>query len=808
MNKLSKFLVQRAAGLIEGGRLIDALAPLKAAAYFGGGASWRQVCDHLSWRLADLGEQRFQAGDRDGALGLSSLALAAADNVKALYYLCLLFERDDPVAVAEFARRIDEEAAAGAISLREAAQRLRAAALGRSGEMTSPARSVLEARRARHLQTANDAIAQGRTAEAEAHFLALISLAPDEPEAEILSGHFDHHHRELYFAAQSAGEREEAFAQLAFIVALSEESSALDRLIEEAAPLDDMPLMLFLTERRLAQLDPGSAGWRRTELRGRIARAKLEGLTPAEADRQAREAAVAAMAPAVAANPQDHQLRYVRFEMLLALQRYRAALTDLSFMIAQAQADAELDPAFVSLLARNALYLWKNRRYPEVAWAIGWMMAALPEDPKDLFALHGYLIDASAIEEARIVARRLAVSDPSFWIFDTLARFVADIDRAPAAVLGDRPPQGRKLYANMVCWGRGYVALMESCLASLAAPGNFPALAARGDLTLELVIGPDDLAEALALPALSRLARVCRIKVFLFPEQPDFYETAKPFPYVVFGHGAHFTILRARRDGADLIPLNSDVIYADGSFASVADLITDAPRAAFIDGLNAAMTPVQAALVPYWRDGALVVPPRDLCEIAAGALQQRTTECFYDPAARTARHFPTRVVFVKPFGLRMHSFYQAPVYVSSAALALFEPAHFGTPDGGFAEELMDHLRDEEMVHFASSDAFLSVELNDSAGQVYQRAEMPLIDCVTELFQHYTGSIRRYQLFRAGVDYFITTPLPGVLIDDQTERGFLNALQDRVDRHPVFAELGVERTRIRPTRVFPPYDQSK
>lgn len=729
----------------------------------------------------------------------ASLSCVAADNLKAFYFLCRLFEREDPRAVAGLAARIEAEADPVDQALRQEAARLRREA-GQDPRIEGiPVRGMLSARLSLIRADLDACLAEDRLAEAEGHFAAMASLAPEDPETERLRGFFDQRRREAYYAALTAGDAEEAFAHLALLVALTQELSALDKLIEEATGHDDMTLVETLTERRLGLSDPGSADWRGVDLRRRVARLRLDGMDPSQAEQTARAAAIEALEPDLAARPGDSQLRYFRFTCLLSLQRYRLAIEDLRFLIAAAQSDPETDPGFARLLAMQALYLLKSVRYPETAWAVRQVMLDPPDDSRALFHLYGYLIDASAVPAAREIARRIAPTTPAFGVFELMQDFVADLDRAPAALFGRAPSGKRLIYASQVCWGAKYVALMESSLASLLAPGNFPALAAQADLVFELVTGAADVPAVTASPALRRLGEFCQIRIVALPEQPAFSEWAKQLPYVVFGHASHFTILRARRDGADLLCLNPDVIYADGSYGSVAARLTDHPRALFSDGLNAAMTPVLAGLEPCWRDGALIVDPRRLCALAARHLQQRTTECFYDPQAKGARDYPTRVVFRKPFGLRFHAFYQGPVYVSHAALALFEPAHFGTSDGGFTEELLDYLRDDEIEQFPDSDAYLAVELNDAVGQVYPRADKPLLDCVTELFQHYAGSVRRYQIFRRGVDYFMPGELDAPLIDDATEQAFLTALQDRVDHHPVFAQLGAERARIRPMR---------
>lgn len=799
MNKLSKFLVQRAAAFLEGGRLVEALAPLRAAAFFGGGDLHRQASVWLAWRWADRAEADFQAGRREDALRFASLSCVAADNVKAFYFLCRLFEGDDPEAVAALAARIEAEAAPADQALRLEAARLRREASRDPRIEAAPARAMAAARLSLMRADLDAALSGDRLAEAEGLFAALASLAPQDSETQRLQGYFDQRRREAYYAALTAGDAEEAFAHLALLVALTEESSAFDKLIEEAFGHGDMALVESLAERRLTLCDPESAEGCGVDLRRRIARLRLDGMAPAEAEREARRAAAAASSAILDARPDDSRLRYFRFSCLLSLQRYREAIEDLRRLIAGAQSAPESDPEFARLLAMQALYLLKSVRYPETAWAVRQVMRDPPTEPRALFDLYGYLIDASAVQAAREIARRLASTNPAFGVFELMQTFVADLDRAPAALFGRDPSGKRLIYVSQVCWGAKYVALMETSLASLLAPGNLPALAAQADLVLELVTGAADVPAVISSPALRRLSAICQIRVIALPDHPDFFDWAKQLPYVVFGHASHLTILRARRDGADLLCLNPDVIYADGSYASVAARLTDQPRALFSDGLNAAMTPVLAGLADHWRDGALVVEPRRLCALAGRHLQQRTTECFYDPQAEGARNYPTRVVFRKPFGLRLHAFYQGPVYVSNAALRLFEPAHFGTSDGGFAEELLDYLRDDELAQFPDSDAYLAVELNDAVGQVYPRADKPLLDCVTELFLHYSGSVRRYQIFRRGVDYFMPGELDAPLIDDATEQEFLSALQDRVDRHPVFAELGAERERIRPRR---------
>jgi hypothetical protein len=398
-----------------------------------------------------------------------------------------------------------------------------------------------------------------------------------------------------------------------------------------------------------------------------------------------------------------------------------------------------------------------------------------------------------AIEQALTLATRLAPFKPEFQIFPTLHDFATDPETRPAVVLGKPATGPRRIYASMICWGARYLDLMEQVsISALLAPGNLPALAAHASLALELHTMPADLERLRASDALRRLSTFCEVRIYVFPETVAAHANKRP--YMVFGFGSHSTILRAERDGADVLFLYPDVIYSDSTLSSITRYLTDLPFAVFQDGLNALAQPVIDRVAAFRQHGVLAVPRQALMDAAASNLSRRTLDNLYRPGDAETSAIPNRIMFRTPQGLSAHGLVCGPLYVSHAGFTPLLLKNFAPIDDVFSEHLLFKLRPEQF-HILPPTEALIVEICHDDGSTNPIHARGLRDSILQYFQNFGLSHRRRRLFERRSDYLSPAFVDGVVADEAEVERRLSEVQDLFDNHPGFVDLAEEQEKI-------------
>lgn len=447
-----------------------------------------------------------------------------------------------------------------------------------------------------------------------------------------------------------------------------------------------------------------------------------------------------------------------------------------------------------SWAAYNLCAILSNASHPDVVEAIDLLVEHVGEDPAALKTAYDLTSMIGATPQTLALAARLAPREPQYALVDLLHRMATDLDAPPAHVFG-RAPRGRPLlYANLVCWGGDYIALMEmASIASLLAPGNIPSLVETVDLVIELFTTPDDLPRLLASEPLRRLATLCEIRLRCFSQA--IVDLKGDWGYEIYGFALHATALRAERDGADLTFLLPDLIYADGGFARIARDVTRAPRALFTDGLNAQATPMLAAMAPYRRDGVLAVPSQALIEAMIRHPTKRTLHSLYQPGDRSTCASPTRVIFPLATGLRTHGFMMLPIYVSHAALAPIRVMNFRTQDGLFLEHVLNKVSDDQLTVLSGSE-FCYAEIKDGDGLVHPMVEMSLRDAVRKFFVSYGLGRHRIRLFERPIEYPTQTPPGFPLASEQEAAARVQDVAALFATDPLMIDIAEEQERAR------------
>lgn len=563
----------------------------------------------------------------------------------------------------------------------------------------------------------------------------------------------------------------------------------LKALAAEMLALEDFPLVLKLCE-RLSEaplsLPDGFELWRmrRTaalRLAGKSAEAARTAIDQEAPDRLARFGDAASL---------DLETLQFRLSRYYALERFREALDDTREILRRPNA-----PDWV---AWNFSAYVRNILHPLAPRAIDAVVASLPEGSPELLVAFGMAWTMGAVEQALTLADRLTAEQPQLSAFRPLRAMAMDQGFEPALVLGEPAREGRRIYLSLPCWGARFIDLMErAALGSLLAPGNLPALAKRASLILEIFATPDDLAQLRASETLRRVSGYCETRVFLFPAA--IASQARSAPYIFYGCASHATLLKAEREGADMIFLYPDVIYADGCLQSIANRLTNAPYAIFADTLNSYAKPVLDRLAGDDRSGVLAVGSATLIDTAIQHLSKRTLNGLYHPGNRSVSTDPNRILFKTERGLRMHSFVMGPTYVSHAGFAPLILKNFATADGLFTSHLLYKLADDQ-IEVLSTEDLCVVEVADGDGQLFPLTDRALEEAIPAYFRDNGLNARRFKLFDRPTLYPGATPPEGPVTSEAEMAERLESLRRLRATHPVFVDLSAERDRF----ILPAY----
>jgi len=637
-----------------------------------------------------------------------------------------------------------------------------------------------------------DAIASVKVGAAESaagHFWAILGTRlPDSEDDSI---------RQLVIAellrtlaeADAATRSDEAVRLLAISYAISHDPVSLSRLLFDLTDRLEPPEMARLSGILMAACSPREQSYTLGFFSKTRAEHLVSGLGADEAWRRATAQTVAFLDIILQRDPTLDLLRMERLTRNTQIERHSAAIADIRLSTPEMMRN--------KILRECCFFHLRHAKHPETRKLIDPFLDEPPTPSQNLAARYEMMVALTAIEESVRIAELLKDSHPHFGIVRPLKQMADNRDLAPLASFG-RAPRGRHLiYLSLVSWGARYIEMTAlTGLPSLLSPRNLPQLAKDNDLVVEFFTNASNLEQILAIPALSKLAEIAQIRIFGFP--PEIEPLQNKLPYVPFGYGSHATIFRAQRDGADLIFLLSDVVWADGSFGTIADLVTQEKRVVLTDGLNARAADVLPALDAYRTpDGSsLTISARDLWALAGPALMPRTRDHLYDPHTSNSRAMPVRVAFQEAETLTVHGFHKLPFYVSHAAFKDIKFFQYTTPDGAFTESIFDNIEPSQAIYFEQYDTILAVELSDEIGAVSEEVEVELIEGITAYFRNRYFSERLYWNFELGVRYPLV-PQPGSpIVNAEDKTACLSRIRTLFATHPIFVDWSAERDRIR------------
>jgi len=646
----------------------------------------------------------------------------------------------------------------------------------------------------RSLARCNDAAAalsQDNLECAAAHVLAAAAYDPQNGlvqryRASVIEGLLSR-----WRVKQAEGAHQDATLALALAVALGAQDQRF-ALMDMLEPLGDEQTVQWLCEQMAEDRAVRFADRFTAFLRGRRAAHRARRLESGGVEQESVEVLAAEetrewLAAQGPANEVETEVLSHRATYSFGYRGYRQTIEDLR----EYRRRKPEDP----WIAHNLCSVIHNILDADVAAAAEIAMTAVTDDVDDLEQSYGFMWSMGAMPQALALADKLARQRPEYAAIAALYEMANDLDARPALVMGRERSGLPLLYANLVCWGDRYIDLMEqAAVASLLAPGNFPALAKKADVVLELFTMSADVPRLADSHLLRRLSAHCEIRVFPFPESVA--KHANHLGYAPLGYANHATILRAERDGAGLTFLSPDVLYADGCYAAIARRLTDEPYAAFSDGLNAYRAPVLEALSPYRENGVLTVPPLILSDVGARFPTKRTLHSLYRPGNREVCANVTRVIFPTAEGLRVHGFVMLPAYVSHAGFSPMKLKSYATMDGVFSEHVLNKVPDKG-IEVISPPEFTFIEICDDDGAVFPLVEKTLEQGVLDYFVVGCFNRRRHRLFIQPMLFPTLAPPDGAeLVSDREIHDRLNGVNEKFARDPALTDVHEVQERIR------------
>lgn len=842
MNSLQTILTDYAFGLGQAGKIAETVAPLHAARVFGGSARAEEIANVVAWTLAEQAIKAIEAKRMEEAQELALLGLAAADNPKCVYALCASLERTNLPVLANLARRLDDLAVAAEAPVRvRALQFLASAILGpeRKGtvvDMRDLERRLTELLRDQpDLQEVNEILALVRREMkdlsepavpmrlmgfpevvtqsladihrrgvdkcalsedgdlAAAHCAGLLFLTSAQPQdAERRRGAV----RKLRaaFDADRSATDDAALARLAMIIALDPDVEAFASFMQRLWARGDAP-SLKMAAALASDLKPmETAEWVIIQHLTQVAALCHEGsdVDRAAVEEAATDALIAQTERLLAERPELAELRAARTFLLAERRRYKLLWEDCVRLLDEMKTNKRLEAIYSNVISRHCMFLRKVRDREHLERIINYVFddhRSLRSEKEYLFY---YAADHGYSDVACGVAERLAEAAPAWGVLAYLRSFMQVADQRPAAVFG-RPRSGKRvIYANLVCWGETFIEKMAwSSLSSLMSPKNLPALIRDNDVIIDLITHQYNVEALLHLPELKLLSELCEVRIYCFPYFEEFFEWSKALPYVVFGHAQHFSILRAQQDNVDVLVLSADVVYADGCFDFVARHVSDEPRALFYDGLNCSQTPLRERLAPYRVNSVLTVDAKTLAEFAVQTMKPILEHSFFNNSGVSSKVTSPAIILRKPFGFRVYSGLQGVVYVSAAGLKGLTGFDHLTLEGGCSERLLNRLAPDQIIVRRSTEDILWVEMDDSDRMhlvPLGAATVSHVEAVKNYFMSYTRNLKRFTLFHMAVDCHVDGLTFGDVIDDETERKFLEEVRLMRLTDPLFTEL--------------------
>jgi hypothetical protein len=240
-------------------------------------------------------------------------------------------------------------------------------------------------------------------------------------------------------------------------------------------------------------------------------------------------------------------------------------------------------------------------------------------------------------------------------------------------------PSPERFHFVTVVWGERFTdAFLKVILPNNLSPGNLPSFQARGRSCYRIFTTREDAARIEASPIFAKLARVIRPELVV-PAGLDF----RGNKYEVSAECHRQAIRAADDDEAALVFLAPDLLWADGTFATIGRIAATGKRLVAACGLRVVReTFLPALLHRYYSpaDLTLSVPCRELVKLSLQHLHPISRAHLWD--SRQFAWFPALLYWkVADEGILARAFHLHPLMVNPHARGIMPPQ--GTIDAEY-----------------------------------------------------------------------------------------------------------------------------
>jgi hypothetical protein len=282
---------------------------------------------------------------------------------------------------------------------------------------------------------------------------------------------------------------------------------------------------------------------------------------------------------------------------------------------------------------------------------------------------------------------------------------------------GDSVPQAagkRDLLVSVVAWGAEYAERVGNIvLASLAAPGNLPALA--NDRRVRLRIYTDLVGRMMLqrAPSVQALTQHIEIEYDIIPAallDMKGIATRVTARYLLLGMLCHLSVIEAGRSGRDIMLLGADCVYSSRFGAHLAELVQAGREVISVSVSFSANDSMLEALEIWRHDEIISIDSEDLVDLGFAHMHHRTQTGCVDLQGTKRTDSPAMLFFRTKDGLAYRKLGVDLTYLTNAAIP--EKANFDylTPDGEMPDRIMPPGQWHRIHRVDDSSAAVLIEL--------------------------------------------------------------------------------------------------
>ena len=339
----------------------------------------------------------------------------------------------------------------------------------------------------------------------------------------------------------------------------------------------------------------------------------------------------------------------------------------------------------------------------------------------------------SFVEEQLRLLLSLKYDEPHY----ILVKFIHDqLEEIKASIATFTPSSKKPLIVSIVLWGEKYTGIfLNYFIPSVLSPGNFPAVAEKRDIHLDLYLPASDWKTVRKAGSFAALRKYVTVNMAELPEPLARMETHanEGFKYEIYGDLHHVSVRRARLMNADVICIAPDGVHADGSYGKMVRYIDEGYKAVVFSSLRGQAETILPILDGMRDDEnhVLTIPPRTLVSIVTKNIHH-TFKNFTASEANRNFEFFSYVLYPEDHGLTLRAFHLHPIIMSSECIQKECPIDGQTMDAEFTHTMFPDPEDWKDIKIVTdSDDILMLDLTYAIADYVQPAGTFLKDRIAD-----------------------------------------------------------------------------